>query len=69
MLHTKFIEGKPLVNPLKILNTRRILQDNKYVTKLLVQWEGLQPEDSLWVTMTKLQQAYPTFNLEDKIES
>lgn len=67
-LPTKFTEGKPIITPIKILNIKRLLQYNQYITKLLVHWEGLQLEDASWIMLIGLQRAYPSFNFEDKVD-
>ena len=56
-------EGKPIILPLAIL-------DRKWDTStppkhlVLVQWLGLNPEDSTWEDWTELQ---ATYHLEDKV--
>ncbi|KAI4357207.1 hypothetical protein L6164_001171 [Bauhinia variegata] len=37
------------------------------MTKVLVQWDGLAPEDSTWESLTEILQAYPNLHLEDKV--
>lgn len=66
-LPTQFNEGQPLIRPFHILNTRVVLQDDKHITHVLVQWEGLLSEDASWVSSQDLQKSYPDFDLEDKV--
>lgn len=37
------------------------------IEEQLVQWKYLPPEDATWEPTTKLQEMFPTLNLEDKI--
>lgn len=62
-LPTQFNEGQPLIRPFHILNTRVVLQDDKHITHVLVQWEGLLSEDASWVSLQDLQKSYPDFDL------
>lgn len=38
---TQFIEGQPLIKPIKILEERTRLQTDKPITEVLVQWDGM----------------------------
>lgn len=61
-LPNTFTVGQSLVTPSKINKKRRILQDDHYITKLLIQW----PKDASSIMSSNLQWAYPSFNLGDK---
>lgn len=50
-----------------ILDTRWVNQGAKVLEEQLVQWKYLPPEDATWEQTTKLQEMFPTLNLEDKI--
>ncbi|XP_077242590.1 uncharacterized protein LOC143883117 [Tasmannia lanceolata] len=47
--------------------TQVILQNDKPVTQLRVQWHGLLPEDASWENLATLQTEYPHLNLEGKV--
>ena len=57
------IEGKPIIQPMTILDRK---WNNSTPPKLLVlvQWLGLSPEDSTWEDWAELQD---TYHLEDKV--
>jgi hypothetical protein len=53
------------VTPLAILNSRIISINGQQMQQVLVQWNGLPPEDTTWENWQDLQISY---NLEDKVE-
>lgn len=58
------IDNQPIITPLAILSTRR--NSNFFYSKLkvLVQWEGLSPDDTSWEDWDQLRSSY---HLEDKV--
>ncbi|WVZ13293.1 hypothetical protein V8G54_017823 [Vigna mungo] len=54
----------PLVNPLVILGTRENNSSDSPHLEVLVQWQGLSPEEATWESWMDIQR---TFNLEDKV--
>ncbi|MCI50467.1 hypothetical protein A2U01_0071711, partial [Trifolium medium] len=58
------VDNHPLVSPLAILATKEEFIDGKNQVQVLVQWEGLSPDETSWESWDKLQAAY---NLEDKV--
>ena len=60
-----FVVGNdPLDVPLAILNFKRIIVDGSSQCQVLVQWEGLSPDDTSQEDWTTLKVAY---NLGDKV--
>ncbi|MCH80169.1 transposon Tf2-1 polyprotein, partial [Trifolium medium] len=58
------IDHHPLATPLAIVATQDRLIDNKLERFVLVQWQGLPPEDTTWENWEELNKIY---NLEDKV--
>jgi hypothetical protein len=48
-----------------MLNWRN--DDTSADVQLLIQWEGLFPEDATWELYDDIKTAYPHFHLEDKL--
>ncbi|KAJ1398081.1 Chromo-like domain superfamily [Sesbania bispinosa] len=44
-----------------------ILRGNQPIQQHLVKWEGLEDSHATWEDHTTLKEAYPDFNLEDKV--
>jgi hypothetical protein len=63
-LPAEAVENHPLVTPLAILAVREEIIDGKSQEQVLVQWQGLSPDDTSWEPWHKLQSIY---NLEDKV--
>ncbi|GKD49208.1 ty3-gypsy retrotransposon protein [Tanacetum coccineum] len=55
----------PLLQPVKILDTRKVRVHNEWEIQVLVQWDGT--ETPTWESWNDLQQQYPNFDLEDKV--
>ena len=47
-LPLQFEAGQPLVTPLSILNRRQIPGSSPLVWEVLVQWDGLSPDETSW---------------------
>nr|KYP37665.1 Transposon Ty3-I Gag-Pol polyprotein [Cajanus cajan] len=60
-------EFGPVIQPLKVLQSRVILRENQHIPQVLVQWEGLDISQVTWEDALTLQSEYPNFNLEDKV--
>ncbi|WVY94509.1 hypothetical protein V8G54_033597 [Vigna mungo] len=60
-------ETPPVIQPAAMLQDRQIMQGNKIVKQFLIQWEGLEESAPTWEDENALRNAYPTFNLEDKV--
>ncbi|XP_017408769.2 uncharacterized protein LOC108321509 [Vigna angularis] len=54
----------PLLSPLVILGTRENISGESSHLEVLVQWQGLPPEEATWEPWKDIQR---TFNLEDKV--
>ncbi|GAU31589.1 hypothetical protein TSUD_54120 [Trifolium subterraneum] len=59
------IDNQPCITPKVILDWRMTEEDEQL--EVLVQWEGLLPEDSTWDNYQELQNAYPVFDLDDMV--
>ncbi|MCI86921.1 hypothetical protein A2U01_0108202, partial [Trifolium medium] len=53
----------PLIRPLAVLDWKFY---NGEPARVLIQWEGLFPEDATWEEYQDIRDTYPEFNLEDK---
>ena len=51
-------DNKPIIARLVILNTKWITSDTRPELMVLVQWQGLLPEDTSWEPWAKLKEAY-----------
>ena len=58
------VDNNPIVSPLAILSARTTIQDGLSCKQVLVQWNGLLPEDTTWEDWEILKQNY---NIEDKV--
>lgn len=58
------VDNNHIVSPLEILSSRTTTQDGLSCKQVLVQWNGLLPEDTTWEDWETLKQHY---NLEDKV--
>lgn len=59
------IDNQPVIKPLAIVGWKTDEQTSN--TLVLVQWEGLYPEDTSWEDLRELKKEYPHLNLEDKV--
>ncbi|CAA0838264.1 Unknown protein [Striga hermonthica] len=59
----------PILEPLAVCARRAILRRGHIVPQVLVQWTSSTPEDSTWEDWDEFHKAYPTVNLEDKVDS
>lgn len=57
--------NEPQVQPLTILDWKQATSNSPAI--VLVQWNGLFPEDTTWETLPELLVAYPDLHLEDKV--
>ena len=58
------IDNQPLVTPLTILDSRRVMDSLPSKWKVLVQWVGLSPDDASWEDWDQLHSDY---HLKDKV--
>jgi len=58
----------PVIQPLKVLQSRVILRADQHIPQVLVQWEALDISKATWEDMSTMQREYPHFNLEDKVD-
>ena len=58
----------PILQPADILQSRVNLKGDKHTPQVLVHWKGIDAEHATWEEFTYIQQAYPDFNLEDKVD-
>ncbi|MCI37116.1 hypothetical protein A2U01_0058340, partial [Trifolium medium] len=49
-----------------ILDWRKNKDDDQL--EVLIQWEGLMPEDATWENYQELQNTFPAFDLEDMVD-
>ncbi|WVZ05912.1 hypothetical protein V8G54_019258 [Vigna mungo] len=60
-------EFGPLIQPIRILDSRTIVRNGKQVEQRLVQWDSLSEAENSWEDLVELQQSYPNFNFVDKV--
>ncbi|PNX94328.1 Ty3/gypsy retrotransposon protein, partial [Trifolium pratense] len=57
--------NQPVIKPLAVLDWKQ--NESGEFVEVLIQWEGLFPEDATWEKYQEIQSTYPTFDLEDKV--
>jgi hypothetical protein len=57
--------NSPQIRPLAVLNWK--ICEVEGSPKVLIQWEGLYPEDATWEEYDDIRITYPEFDLEDKV--
>jgi len=60
----QIIDHQPVIAPMKILDYRRTKPPPNAAWEVLVQWQGLSPDDTSWEDWSQLHQEY---HLEDKV--
>jgi hypothetical protein len=63
-LPSETVGNLPQIEPLAVIDWETI---NGVPTRVLIQWTGLFPEDATWENYEEIKNAYPGFNLEDKV--
>jgi hypothetical protein len=58
--------NEPIIQPLAVLDWKK--GTGPADAQVLIQWEGLFPEDATWECYEEIQATYPDFNLEDKVD-
>jgi len=61
-LPKQFVQHQPVITPLAILDYRR--SSDQAPWEVLVQWEGLSPDDTSWENWDQL---FEDYHLEDKV--
>ncbi|MCI26379.1 hypothetical protein A2U01_0047574, partial [Trifolium medium] len=59
------VDNHPIVQPLAILGWRHNEATDEH--QVLVQWQGMLPEDTSWENIKDLRTIFPDLNLEDKV--
>jgi hypothetical protein len=59
------VNNQPIIQPLSVLNWKWDKEAQKWL--VLIQWEGLFPEDATWENYQDILLTYPAFHLEDKV--
>lgn len=62
-------EMGPVMQPVRILANRKLLRGTTQIDQILVQWENGVQEEATWEDIEDIKASYPTFNLEDKVDS
>jgi hypothetical protein len=57
--------NQPQIQPLAVLNWK--LNADGQPPYVLIQWQGLYPEDATWEDYMDLKKTYPSFHLDDKV--
>ncbi|XP_077242603.1 uncharacterized protein LOC143883132 [Tasmannia lanceolata] len=66
-LPTLSINNQLLISLLTIVGERTVLNNDKPIQQVLVQWHRLLPEDTTWENLHELQLEFSALNLEDKV--
>lgn len=56
-----------MLQPSQFLDKRTIVIQGQHVPRGLIQWEDQPTIDASWENFFDFKEAYPTFNLEDKV--
>nr|KYP53689.1 hypothetical protein KK1_024263 [Cajanus cajan] len=64
-LNTAVEDSQPI--PCRILDSRRIKQQGRWVDQVLVHWAHLPRSDNTWESVSFMQQHFPSFDLEVKV--
>ncbi|MCI31274.1 hypothetical protein A2U01_0052486, partial [Trifolium medium] len=64
-LPLEVVDNQPLIKPLVVLDWKQNELDDQL--EVLIQWEGLFPEDATWENYLDIKTTYPAFDLEDKV--
>ncbi|CAL0309792.1 unnamed protein product [Lupinus luteus] len=59
--------SRPVIQPVSILQRRTIIQGTQQVKQHLILWEGLDYSHAKWEDHEILMEAFPDFNLGDKV--
>jgi len=57
-----------VMQPISILQSRRILRGGQLVNQVLLAWEGFNESQATWEDYDVIKVNYPSFNLEDKVD-
>nr|GFA87975.1 Ty3/gypsy retrotransposon protein [Tanacetum cinerariifolium] len=60
-------DGRPREQPVAVCDSREVLQNGKAIRQVLVQWDNGSPEEAIWECLSDFQNAYPDYNLGDKV--
>ncbi|GJS47940.1 ty3-gypsy retrotransposon protein [Tanacetum coccineum] len=60
-------DGRPREQPVAVCDSREVLQNGKAIRQVLVQWDNGSPEEATWECLSDFQNAYPDYNLGDKV--
>lgn len=59
---------RPIIWPMEILQARTIIKGSQKVHQVLMQWDQQHISEATWEDAASLQQKFPLFNLEDKVD-
>lgn len=63
------IHNQPVLHPITILNCKGIINNNRKIPQLLIQWSNSLWEDASWEDKEEIQKLLPSLQLEDKLFS
>jgi hypothetical protein len=64
-LPAEAVDNQPVIKPLVVMDWKKNEETKEW--QVLIQWEGMFPEDSTWENYQDIITTYPTFHLEDKV--
>ncbi|CAA0835688.1 Uncharacterized mitochondrial protein AtMg00860 [Striga hermonthica] len=62
-------DGGLTITPLAILGEKHVLHNGQLERMVLVQWQGLHPEETTWELASRIESELPQKHLEDKLSS
>ncbi|PWA58030.1 hypothetical protein CTI12_AA406450 [Artemisia annua] len=68
-LPEEFMDEQPMEQPVRVCDSRMVLQNGKLEQQVLIQWSSRSPEEATWEWLNEFKATYPAYNLEDKVVS
>jgi len=58
-----------ILQPGEVLSSRVLLRGHLRIPQVLIHWQNTSQEDATWENVNDMEEAFPSFNLEDKVNS
>jgi len=63
------LDHGPILLPWKVLASRTLLRGQLKIPQVLIHWQNTPPHVATWENVSNVEEAFPSFNLEDKVAS